>query len=139
MKDKSVYGGRKLKEFVSGKLVSGGGVCEGCGKRLEEGVKVYTAVVDVDELKEYFCCEGCRPAEGKLPSGVECIEPALAVEEPGENERQLGIEIKLGCICSECGHYFEEGEWLFVGVVEGLHGGFVYCHDCYLLERELEE
>ncbi len=128
-----------MKEFVSGKLVSGGGVCECCGKRLEEGTRVYAPMANVDKLKEYLCCEGCRPLEGKLPAGVQCIEPALAVEEPGSDERLLGIEIKLGSVCSECGHYFEEGEWLFVGVVEGLHGGFVYCDDCYLIEREPEE
>lgn len=128
-----------MKEFVSGRLVSGGGVCEECGKRLEEGERVYTPVVDVEELKEYFYCEGCRPAEGNLPAGVICLEPAVAVEEPGFDERLLGIEIKAGSLCSECGHYFEEGEWLFVGVVEGLHGGSVYCDECYLIERECEE
>jgi hypothetical protein len=128
-----------LTEFVTGKLVSGGGVCEGCGKRLEEGAKVYAPMADVEELKEYFYCEGCRPQGGKLPKGVQCVEPAFAVEEPDCEERGLGIEIKAGSLCSACGHYFEEGEWLFVGVVEGLHGGFVYCDDCYEMERELQE
>jgi hypothetical protein len=128
-----------LKEFVSGRLVSGGGVCEGCGKRLEEGTRVYTQMTGAEELKEYLYCEGCRPPDGKRPAGVKCIEPALAVEEPGLDERTMGIEIKAGSFCFECGHYFEEGEWLFVGVVEGLHGGFVYCDDCYQVEQELEE
>jgi hypothetical protein len=128
-----------LKEFTSGKLVSGGGVCEGCGKRLEEGTKVFALVSEIDELKEYLYCQGCRPEDGKLPLSVHSIQPAIAVEEPGSDERLMGIEVKAGSLCTECGHYFEEGEWLFVGVVEGLHGGFVYCSECYRIEREAEE
>lgn len=128
-----------MREFVSGKLVSGGGLCEGCGKRLEEGEKVFTPTCDVEEMKEYLYCQGCRPDEGGLPQGVLSLEPALAVEEPGSDERLMGIEVKEGSPCSRCGHCFEEGEWLFVGVVEGLHSGFVYCNQCYLIEREAGE
>jgi hypothetical protein len=125
-----------VREFVSGKLVSGGGLCEGCGKRLEEGERVYALAEEVEETREYYYCQGCRPAEGDLPKGVLSLEPALAVEEPGLEEKQLGIEIRLGSSCCLCGHCFEEEEWLFVGVVEGLHSGYIYCTECYRIERE---
>jgi len=125
-----------LREFTSGRLVSGGGLCEGCGRRLEEGEKVFAPAVEVDEIKEYFYCQGCRPDEVDLPGGVLSLQPAMAVEEPGSDERLMGIEVKAGSTCSACGHYFEEEEWLFVGVVEGLHGGLIYCRECYLIEKE---
>lgn len=128
-----------MAEFVSGRLVSGGGLCERCGRRLEEGEKVFAFACDVDEVKEYLYCQGCQPGDEELPEGVLCIEPALAVEEPGEEERRMGIEVKAGSLCSICGHIFMEEEWLFVGVVEGLCHGFVYCRECYMAERELEE
>jgi hypothetical protein len=127
-----------LKEFISGRLVSGGGMCEGCGRRLEEGEKVFTPATEMDEIKQYLYCQECRPDEGDLPDGVLSLEPALAVEETGSDERLMGIEVKAGSTCTRCGHYFEEEEWLFVGVVEGLHSGYVYCKDCYLLEQEAE-
>ena len=124
-----------MGKFISGRLVSGGALCEGCGRRLEEGEKVFALVGEADEMKEYLYCQGCRPDEGDLPKGVLSLEPAMAVEEPGLDQRLMGIEVKAGSTCSQCGHYFEEEEWLFVGVVEGLHGGFVYCRECYLIER----
>jgi hypothetical protein len=63
------------------------------------------------------------------------------VEEPGAEERTLGIEVKAGSLCTRCGPAFEVREWLFVGVVEGLHGGFICCRECYLQEvaEEAEE
>ena len=128
-----------MREFISGKLVSGGGLCEGCGRRLEEGEMVFTPATGVEEIEEYLYCQRCRPDEGGFPEGVLSLEPALAVEEPGQDERLTGIEIKAGSECSSCGHYFEEDEWLFVGVVEGLHSGAVYCHQCYLIEQEANE
>jgi hypothetical protein len=128
-----------MREFVSGKLVSGGGLCEGCGKRLEEGERVFTPVDEIEETKEYLFCQGCRPDEDDLPKGVLSLEPALAVEEPGSDERLLGIEVKAGSTCFHCGHIYDEEEWLFVGVVEGLHSGFVYCSDCYQIECDAEE
>jgi hypothetical protein len=128
-----------MKDFVSGKLVSGGGMCEGCGKRLEEGEKVFTPADEIEETKEYLYCQGCRPDEDDLPSGVLGLEPALAVEEPGSDERLMGIEVKAGSSCSNCDHCFEEDEWLFVGVVEGLNSGNVFCSECYQIECEAEE
>jgi hypothetical protein len=128
-----------MAEFVSGKLVSGGGLCESCGRRLEEGEKVYALAGEVDDIKEYLYCQGCQPGDDELPEGVQCIEPALAVEEPGEEERRMGIEVKAGSTCSRCGHIFDEEEWLFVGVVEGLCRGFVYCQECCMSQQELEE
>jgi hypothetical protein len=128
-----------MTEFVSGKLVSGGGLCEGCGRRLEEGEKVFALAGEVDEIKEYVYCQGCQPGEEEFPEGVLCVEPALAVEEPGEEERRMGIEVKAGSPCSRCGHIFGEGEWLFVGVVEGLCRGFVYCLECCMSQQEQEE
>lgn len=128
-----------MREFISGRLVSGGGVCEGCGRRLRAGEKVYSLAAEVDEVGEYLYCTGCRPADDELPRGVLSLQPALAVEEPGVEERTLGIEIRAGSLCTRCGHCFEAQEWLFVGVVEGLHAGFVYCTECYLQERNEEE
>jgi len=125
-----------LKEFVSGRLVSGGGVCEGCGKRLHAGEKVYSLASEVDEIQEYLYCLDCKPEERDLPKGVLSLQPALAVEEPGAEERSLGIEVRAGSSCSRCGHLFEVQEWLYVGVVEGLTSGFIYCYECYLQERE---
>ena len=61
------------------------------------------------------------------------------MEEPGLDERRMGFEVKAGSPCTECGHYFEADEWLFVGVVEGLHGGYVYCVECYRTEISEEE
>ena len=127
-----------MREFVSGRLVSGGGVCEGCGRRLVEGERVYAPAVEVDEIEEYLYCRECRPDEGDLPTGVLSVQPAIVVEEPGADERRMGFEVKVGSLCSLCGHYFEEGEWLFVGVVEGLTSGFIYCRECYLSETEGE-
>ncbi|NPV59095.1 MAG: hypothetical protein HPY75_05465 [Actinobacteria bacterium] len=128
-----------MREFVSGRLVSGGGVCEGCGKRLKGGERVYALAVEIDEIREYLYCQSCRPDEKDLPKGVLSLEPAQAVEEPGLDERRLGFEVKAGSLCTVCGHYFEVDEWLFVGVVEGLHGGFVYCAECYRVEQAGEE
>jgi hypothetical protein len=126
-------------EFVSGRLVSGGGVCECCGMRLEEGERVYAPAVEVEDIREYLYCRECKPDEKDLPAGVLGLQPAIVVEEPGADERVLGFEVRAGSICSTCGHYFEEEEWLFVGVVEGLTSGFIYCHDCYLVETEGEQ
>jgi len=128
-----------LREFISGRLVSGGGVCEGCGRRLKGGEKVYALAVEVDEVKEYLYCQGCRPDDKDLPKGVLSIEPALAVEETGLDERRMGFEVRAGSLCTACGHSFEVDEWLFVGVVEGLHGGYVYCAECYRTEISEEE
>ena len=127
-----------MREFVCGKLVSGGGICEGCGKRLDRGEKVFALAVEVEEMKEYRYCQGCRPDQSELPKGVLSLEPAQAVEELGLDERTLGFEVEAGTACSRCGHYFDEGEWLFVGVVEGLHHGFVYCSECYESETAEE-
>jgi hypothetical protein len=128
-----------LREFVSGRLVSGGGLCEGCGKRLEEGEKVFALSADVDDIEQFLYCQECRPTDDELPSKVLSLQPAVAVEEIGADERFLGFEVKAGSRCSVCGHTFEEEEWLFVGVVEGLHRGFVYCRDCYDVECMSEE
>lgn len=127
-----------MREFVSGRLVSGGGVCEGCGKRLKGGERVYALAVEIDEIREYLYCQGCRPDEKDLPKGVLSLEPAQAVEEPGLDERRMGFEVRAGSLCSKCGHYFEIDEWLFVGVVEGLYGGYVYCRECYEIEASRE-
>ncbi len=129
----------ELREFVSGKLVSGGGICEGCGKRLHGGEMVFALAVEVDDVKEYLYCQGCRPDEGELPAGVLSLEPALAVDEVGQDERRMGFEVMAGSSCSLCGHYFEVDEWLFVGVAEGLSSGVVYCSECYECEAALEE
>lgn len=123
-------------EFVSGRLVSGGGVCESCGARLEEGEKVYAPAVEVEDIGEHLYCSGCKPDEKDMPTGVLSLQPAIVVEEPGGDEHLLGFEVKEGSTCSICDHYFEEGEWLYVGVVEGLTSGLIYCEGCYLLERE---
>lgn len=128
-----------MKEFVSGKLVGGGGICEICGKRLRNGEKVFALAVEVEEIKEYLYCQGCRPDEGDLPKGVLSLEPAQAVDELGVDERRMGFEVIAGSSCMRCGHYFEEDEWLFVGVVEGLSSGIVYCSECYESEVGKDE
>lgn len=125
-------------DFVSGRLVSGGGVCEGCGKRLEEGERVYALAAEVDDIQEFLYCQGCQPDEGDLPKGVLSLQPAVVVEEIGQDERVLGFEVKAGSSCAVCGHFFEVDEWLFVGVVEGLTSGFIYCHECYLIDSEAD-
>ncbi len=123
-----------MRKFVSGKLVSGGGICEGCGRRLQRGERVFALAVEVEEIKEYLYCQGCRPKEGEFPQGVLCIEPAQAVDELGLDERRMGFEVLAGSSCTSCGHYFDTDEWLFVGVVEGLSSGIVYCEDCHANE-----
>ncbi len=123
-----------MRDFVSGRLVSGGGICEGCGKRLRGGDKVFALAVEVDDTKGYLYCQGCRPDEKDLPRGVLCLEPAQAVEEMGADERRMGFEVQAGSPCTVCGHYFDVEEWLFVGVVEGLSSGIVYCGECYASE-----
>jgi len=128
-----------LRDFVSGKLVSGGGICEGCGKRLHGGEKVFALAVEVKDIREYLYCQGCRPDESDLPKGVLSLEPAQAVEEIGLDERRMGFEAMAGSLCTRCGHYFDVDEWLFVGVVEGPSSGIVYCSECYESEAEGEE
>jgi hypothetical protein len=120
-----------MRDFIKGKLVSGGGICEGCGKRLQGGENVFALAVEVEEIKEYMYCQGCRPDEGELPRGMLSLEPAQAVEELGQDERRMGFEVLAGSCCTRCGHYFDADEWLFVGVVEGFSSGIVYCDDCY--------
>jgi hypothetical protein len=128
-----------MREFVSGKLVSGGGICEGCGKRMHGGEKVFALAVEVDDIQEYLYCQECRPDEGDLPGGVLSLEPAQAVDELGLDERRMGFEVVAGSSCTRCGHYFDVDEWLFVGVVEGLSSGAVYCNECYESEVGQEE
>jgi hypothetical protein len=128
-----------LRDFISGKLVSGGGICEGCGKRLRGGEKVFALAFDIEDIKEYLYCQGCRPDESGLPKGVLSLEPAQAVEEIGLDELRMGFEVAAGSLCTQCGHYFDVDEWLFVGVVEGLSSGAVYCSECYESESEGED
>jgi len=128
-----------LREFVSGRLVSGGGICEGCGKRLRGGEKVYALAQEIQTIKEYLYCQECRPEDSELPEGVMSLEPALAVDGLGLDERQMGFEVLAGSCCTRCGHYFEPDEWLFVGVVEGLSSGIIYCGECYQSMLEAEE
>ncbi len=128
-----------LKEYLSGKLVSGGAICERCGKRLYEGERVFALAGEVEDMKEYLYCQGCRPDDAGLPRGVLSLEPAQVVEETGADERTMGFEVQAGSSCTRCGHYFEIGEWLYVGVVEGLHHGFVYCGECHESEMMEEE
>lgn len=126
-------------EFVSGRLVSGGGVCEGCGKRLAEGERVYAYAEEVEDIEQFLYCQGCQPDEKDLPKGVLSLQPAVVVEDLGADDRMLGFEVKEGSVCSACGHYFEVSEWLFVGVVEGLTSGLIYCRQCYLMFDDDEE
>lgn len=128
-----------MRDFVSGKLVSGGGICEECGKRLRGGEKVYALAVEVEGVKEYLYCQGCQPDEGELPQGVLSLEPAQVVEELGTDERRMGFEVVAGSLCSRCGHYFDVDEWLFVGVVEALSSGVVDRCECYESEVGDEE
>jgi hypothetical protein len=99
--------------------------------------EVGALAVEVEDMKEYLYCQGCRPDDAGLPKGVLSLEPAQVVEETGADERTMGFEVQVGSLCTQCGHYFEIGEWLYVGVVEGLHHGFVYCGECR--ESEMEE
>jgi hypothetical protein len=127
-----------VRDFVCGKLVSGGGICEGCGKRLQGGEKVFALAPEVEDIKEFLYCQECRPGDGEMPQGVLSLEPAQVVDELGLDERRMGFEVPAGSLCTRCGHYFETDEWLFVGVVEGLSSGIVYCDDCYRSETEGE-
>gem|GEM_PF-1026073 len=128
-----------MRDFVSGKLVSGGGICEGCGKRMQGGEKVFALALEVQDIKKCLYCQGCRPGDGEMPQGVMSLEPAQVVDELGLDERRMGFEVPAGSLCTRCGHYFETDEWLFIGVVEGLSSGIVYCGDCYESENEREE
>lgn len=123
-------------EYVSGKLI-GGGLCEGCGRRIREGERVYTPKRDVEKKERYLYCPECRPSEEDLPGEVLCLQPARAVRETTEDSG-LSLEVKAGSACRKCGRVFVEGDWLFVGVVEGLHHGFIYCSECYRSLREEE-
>ncbi len=128
-----------MREFVSGRLVGGGGICEVCGKRLGDGEKVFALAAEVEDIKEYLYCQKCRPKEGELPPGVISLEPAQAVEELGTDKRRMGFEVAEGSVCMRCGHRFDTDEWLFVGVVEGTSSGTVYCCECHQSELGDEE
>lgn len=128
-----------MEEYEEGKLVSGGALCEGCGKAMEEGEKVYALSREVDPTDRYLYCPDCKPSKEELPEGVICLESALAVEELGESGEDMVIEVKAGSSCTRCGKTFEAGEWLFVGVVETLLGGFLICEECYRKKRGARE
>jgi hypothetical protein len=129
------------EDFLPGRLIGSGAHCEVCGSYLGPGEWVYTLANETGDIDEYLYCTGCRPPDDDLPPGVICLEPALAVEELGLDERVLGIEVRAGSMCRVCDHTFYVGEWLFVGVVEGLYSGAVVCLKCFeaLVEEEPQE
>ncbi len=119
------------EDFERGRLVSGGAFCDGCEEHLEEGEHVYTIVVDSEPPQEFICCQKCRPADSDLPAAVMSIEAAMVVEDLVRDEDAAVYEVKEGTECRYCGHIFDVGEWLLVGVVEESCDGSIYCEDCY--------
>ena len=118
-------------DFERGRLVGGGAFCDGCEEYLEEGDHVYTVVTDPGAAQEFVCCQECRPSDSDLPASVLSMEAALVVEDPVRDEDQAVYEVKEGSECRFCGHIFEVGEWLLVGVVEEACDGRVYCEECH--------
>lgn len=125
------------EDFERGRLVGGGAYCDGCEDFLEEGEHVYTISVDTGTPQEYLCCQGCRPEDSELPAAVRSMEAALAVEDLERDEDAAAYEVKEGSECRFCGHLFEAGEWLLVGVIEESCDGRFYCEECHA--RMLEQ
>ncbi len=120
------------EDFIPGRLIGGGARCEGCSAYLETGQKVYTLSQETGGIAEFYYCQGCRPSEEEMPDGVNCLESAVVVEELWINQETAGFEVKVGASCRVCHHIFEIGEWLYVGVVERLYSGTVFCVECYV-------
>ncbi len=119
------------EDFIPGKLISGGARCEGCACYLPMGERVYTLSRETGGIGEFYYCLSCRPPEEEIPDGVSGLEVAMVVEELWANEETAGFEVKAGSSCRICDHVFETGEWLYVGVVERLYSGLVFCAECY--------
>ena len=120
------------EDFERGRLVGGGAYCDGCEEYLEDGEHVYTLVSGAGSAEEFICCQGCRPDDSELPAAVRSLESALAVEDLERDEDAAVYEVREGSECRFCGHPFDAGEWLLVGVVEESYDGRVYCEECYV-------
>ena len=125
------------EDFERGKLVGGGAYCDGCEDYLEEGEHVFTLIVDTGAVEEFICCQDCRPDDTALPAAVRDLEAALAVEDLVRDEEASVYEVREGSECRFCGHIYEAGEWLLVGVMEESYDGRVFCEECHV--RMLEE
>ena len=120
------------EDYEPCKVVSGGALCEFCGRRIEDWELAHTeAISQVVNFPQRLYCTPCAPTEKNLPEGVQSLEAGFCIEtSPGEGEF-LGFAVEPGSTCNVCGHYFEEGEWLQVGVQERIAGAEIVCEDCF--------
>ncbi len=115
------------------RVVSGGALCEDCGERIEDWKIAYTeGVRQVVNYPQRLYCTGCAPSEGNLPEGVQSLEAGFCIETSQDEGEFLGFAVEPGSTCAACGHFFEEGEWLEVGVQERLASAKIICEGCFL-------
>ncbi len=126
--------GLKYREdYEPCRVVSGGALCEECGERIEDWDVAYAeAVAQVVNYPQRLYCTACAPGKEELPEGIQSLEAGLCIDTDPEAGEFLGFAVEPGSSCTACGHYFEEGEWLQVGVQERIAGGEIICEDCYV-------
>ncbi|MHB8781046.1 MAG: hypothetical protein ACYC55_06650 [Candidatus Geothermincolia bacterium] len=118
------------KKYRPCRVVSGGALCDLCSERISDLDTAFAEVGEATEAKEFLYCAACRPEEGSLPEGVQELESALCTEQ--RNGDFIGFAVEPGKSCSACDHYFDEGEWLHVGVQDKITSGLVICGQCYM-------
>jgi hypothetical protein len=120
------------EDYEPFKVVSGGALCEFCGDRIEDWEIAYTeAVPQVANFPQRLYCTPCTPSEEGLPEGVQSLEAGFCIETSHEDGEFLGFAVEPGSACSVCDHYFEEGEWMQVGVQERIAGAEIICQECF--------
>ncbi len=105
--------------------------CAGCEEYLEDGKHVFTLIAEAKAVQEFFCCQACRPADSELPAAIKAMETALVVEDLERDEEAAVYEVKEGSECRFCGHLFDMGEWVLVGVFEESYDGQLFCEECH--------
>lgn len=115
------------------RVVSGGALCDACGERIEDWEIAFAeAVPQVVNYPQRLYCTACAPSEANLPEGVRSLEAGFCIETSHEQGEFLGFAVDPGSTCTVCGHYFEEGEWVQVGVQERIAAAEIICEECLL-------
>ncbi len=115
------------------KVVSGGALCESCGGRIEDWEIAFTeALPQVVNYPQRLFCTPCAPNPKSLPDSIQSLEAGFCIETSPEEGEFMGFAVQPGSTCTVCGHYFEEGEWLQVGVQERIAAAEIICEGCYL-------
>ncbi len=114
------------------RVVSGGALCEECGERIEDWEVAFAeGVPQVVNYPQRLYCTACAPGEEELPEGVESLEAGFCIETAHDGGEFLGFAVEPGSSCAACGHCFEEGEWLEVGVQERIAAAEIICESCF--------